>query len=286
MHSLNKLKTNFIINNMSYICEFCGLRPENCVCSADLTEPRLETELAVADNMMAIENSNIQKPYGLLDAPSASKFFSLLSELEKQEEDIELGPQPKFMRQTNAPAGINFPDEPLICDGPFPTTPIKPILEGPPIPKLERQTNMPPGMTVSDEDLKDITVELFPEDDAYLEYLKKPQSPEYLKLSERLGNVGSYEEFCDIMNKMKDLYDLETSLPTYDDELPCIEYCETCCDFSCECDKMVPCDCGALYHIDEPYGMCFECEMAYRRQDSIDQQRYPDDIPERYDSHY
>jgi hypothetical protein len=238
--------------------------------------------------MMAIENSNIQKPYGLLDAPSASEFFSLLTELEKQEEDIELGPLPKFMRQTNLLPGTCFPDEPLIYDGPFPITP---RLEGPPIPKLERQrnidfeTNFPPGMTVSNEDLNDLSVELFPEDSAYLEYLKRPQSPEYLKLSERLSNVSSYEEFCDIINKMKDLYVFETSFPTYDGVMLCIEYCETCCDFSCECDKMVPCHCGILYNINEPYGMCFNCEMAERRQDLIDRERYPDDIRERCDSH-
>jgi hypothetical protein len=249
---------------MSYICEFCGVRPENCGCCVDLTEPRLESELAVADNVMAVENSNIQKPYGLLDAPSASEFFSLLSKLEEQE-DKELGPEPKWMSQINTPElRKTFP----------------------PIPKLERQTNMPARMVVSNEDLNDLSVKLFPEDEAYLEYLKKPQSPEYLKLSERLGNVGSYQEFCDIMNKMKELYDLETSLSTYDhDELPCIEYCETCCDFSCKCDKMVPCECGALYHIDEPYQMCCNCEMAERKQESIDRQRYPDDIRERYDSH-
>ena len=89
---------------MSYICEFCGFRPECCACSVDLTEPRLETELAVADNVMAVENSSILRPYGLLNAPSASDFFSLLVELErKEEEDFEIGPPPKCMRQTNMP---------------------------------------------------------------------------------------------------------------------------------------------------------------------------------------
>ena len=214
---------------MSYICDFCCLRPDNCGCSVDLTEPRLESELVVADNIMAVENPVIQKSYGLLDAPSPADFFSLLVELEEQEkEDFELGPLPKFMRQPNN----QEQDEPLICDGPMPSTPPKLKLEIPSIPKLERQTNMPPGIQI--EDLKDLNVELFPEED---------------------------------------------------DELPNIEYCENCSDFSCECDKMVPCDCGKMYHIDEPYGMCFDCEMDYRRQDSIDQANYPDDIRERYDSH-
>jgi len=219
------------MNNMSYICEFCGLRPESCACSVDVTEPRLETELTVVDNIMAVEN---QKPYGLLDAPSASAFFSLLVELESQEQDVELGPLPKFMRDTNMPPGINFPDEPLICDGPILTTPIKLKLTSLPIPKLERQTNMPPGISFSDEDLQEITIDLFPQED---------------------------------------------------DELSAIDYCETCCNFLCECDKMVSCQCGVLYHMDEPYKMCFTCEMAKRRQESIDQELYPDDIRERYDSH-
>jgi len=244
---------------MSNICEFCNMIPESCVCSADLTEPRLETELDVADNIMAIENSNIQKPYGFDDVPSVSTFFSLLDQIEEQ----ELGPEPKWMRHNNTPE-LNH--------------------VFPPIPKLERQTNMPAEMKISHEDLEDLAVDLFPEEEAHFQYLKGPHSREYLRLSENLFNSDSYEKFCSTLVEMKDLYDVETSVPT-DYGLPCIEYCDTCCDFSCECDKMVPCVCGALYHIDEPYQMCGNCEMAERRQDSIDQQRYPDDIRERYDSH-
>lgn len=280
MHTFrNKLKTNFIMNNMSYICEFCASRPECCACSVDLTEPRLETELAVADNIMAVENP---KPYGLLNAPSASAFFSLLVELEDQENQLDLGPLPQLTRHNN-----NTPEqeESLICDGPIQTTPIKLINLTPPIPKLERQTNMPPGIQIEDKDLQELAVELFPEDEAYLEYLKQPHSPEYLKLSDNLNNAESYSEFCSTLVEMKDLYEAETSLLKEYDELPNIEYCETCCNFLCDCDKMFPCDCGALYHIDEPYGMCIECEMAYRRQESIDQELYPDDIRERYDSY-
>ena len=218
---------------------------------------------------MAVENSNIQKPYGLLDAPSASDFFSLLNQLEQQE-DKELGPEPKWMRHNNTPE-LNH--------------------VFPPIPKLERQTNMPQEMKISHEDLEDLSVNLFPEEEAHFQYLKGPHSREYLRLSDELFNAGSYEKFCSTLIEMKDLYDVEAPLPTdplptdHDSELPCIEYCETCCDFSCECDKMVSCVCGDLYHIDEPYQMCGNCEMAERRQDSIDQERYPDDIRERYDSH-
>jgi len=271
---------------MSYICEFCGFRPECCACSVDLTEPRLENELAVADNVMAVENSSIQRPYSLLNAPSPSDFFSLLVELERQEEeDLEIGPPPKFMRQTNMPPGTIFPDEQLICDGHMPQTPIKLNLNEPSIPKLERQTNMPPGIQIEDDNLQDLAVELFPEDEDYIDYLKKPHSPEYLKLSEKLSNASSYSEFSSTLVEMKELYETETSLSKEDDELPNIEYCDDCCNFSCECYKMVPCDCGKMYHIDEPYGMCFDCEMAYRRQDLIDQELYPDDIRERYDIH-
>jgi hypothetical protein len=232
---------------MSYICEFCGLRPESCACSVDLTEPRLDSELAVSDNMMAVENSDIQKPYGLLDAPSLSDFFSLLVELET---DAELGPLPKWTSQKN-------------------------------ISKLERKTNMPEEIIFSHDDLQEVNVELFPKEEAHLQYLKKPQSPEYLELSNKLSSAESYQEFCSTLLEMKKLYDDETSL-LKEDELPIIEYCETCCDFSCECDKMITCHCGALYHIDEPYQMCYNCEMAERKQDLIDQERYPDDIPDRY----
>jgi hypothetical protein len=224
---LNRLKNNKPIIDMSYICENCVLRPENCICSSDITEPRLELELSVADNIMAVENS---KPYGLLNAPSPSSFFSLLLELEEQENKLDLGTLPELTRHNN-----NIPehDEPLICDGPMLTTPIKSINLTPPIPKLERHANISQEIQIEDKDLQDLVVELFPEED-------------------------------------------EIQYPLY---------CETCSDFYCECDKMVPCDCGALYHINEPYGMCAECEMAYRRQDSIDQELYPDDIRERYNSY-
>jgi hypothetical protein len=262
---------------MSYICEFCGLRPECCACSVDLTEPRLVPELALADNIMAVENP---RPYGLLNAPSASAFFSLLVELEEEEkdEDFELGPSPKWMRQRSNQVLVEE-DEPMI------TTPIKADQSVPSIPKLERQTNMPEGIQIEDDDLQDLAIDLFPQDQDVIEYLKQPHSPEYLRLSDKLNNAESYSEFCSTLAEMKHLYEAETSLLKEDDELPNIDYCENCCDFLCECDKMVTCECGKMYHIDEPFGMCFDCEMDYRRQFSIDQANYPDDIRERYDSH-
>jgi len=100
---------------MSYICEFCGLRPENCGCS-------IESEL---------ENHVLQRPYGLIDAPSPSAFFSLLVEMESETNcdstpiiTNNLLPIPKLERQSNRPseqdleniAGHSFPEEPLIFD--------------------------------------------------------------------------------------------------------------------------------------------------------------------------
>lgn len=72
---------------MSYICELCGVRPENCACPV------------------------IQRPYGLIDAPSASAFFSLLVELESQETyDIP---------QLERPTELCLSEEQLITDDDF-----------------------------------------------------------------------------------------------------------------------------------------------------------------------
>jgi hypothetical protein len=137
---------------------------------------------------------------------------------------------------------------------------------------------MPAGIHLPDID---IAVELFPEEEAVLEYLKHPQSSEYLELSNKLNDAASYEAFCSTLVEMKELYDIETAVIKEEEiVVPFLEYCETCYNFSCDC--MVPCECGTLYHIDEPYGMCFNCETAERRQDLIDQDLYPDDIPDRY----
>lgn len=92
---------------MSYICEFCGLRPENCGCS-------IESEL---------EKPVIQRPYGLIDAPSPGAFFSLLVEMESE-----------------------YDSTPIIANNLLP------------IPKLERQTNRP-----SEQDLQHLDCDLFPE---------------------------------------------------------------------------------------------------------------------------
>jgi hypothetical protein len=165
-------------------------------------------ELIIADNIMAVENTN---------PLSASAFFSLLGELENH---LDL---PQLKRESNNPSlwgtEIVEPDRysPLICDGPIPL-------------KLNLgQKNIPEEINF---DLQDIAIKLFPEEE--------------------------------------------------EEEEDHIQYCKTCGDYLCECDKMVHCQCGNLYHIAEPYQMCFNCEMAERRQDLIDQELYPDDIPDRY----
>jgi len=89
---------------MSYICEFCGIRPENCTCS-----------LKAIDDMIKAKAVEKHLSYGLLDAPSASAFFSLLVDLEKEEiydnpfSGVSIGINstslsiPKLERQTNGP---------------------------------------------------------------------------------------------------------------------------------------------------------------------------------------
>lgn len=86
-----------------------------------------------------------------------------------------------------------------------------------------------------------------------------------------------------------------------------IEFCETCKDFTCVCDqifsqcptlhcknryniyeaeecedclcsKISVCYCGNKFSIYEKYGMCFDCEMKERKQESIDRILYPDDV--------
>lgn len=88
---------------MSY-CEFCSNISNECVCPIDLIEPRLETELTIADNVMAAENPVIQRTHGLLDS------FSRFEEIENIEE-------------YKTPKSIIVTDE-LLC-----------------IPRLERKTN-------------------------------------------------------------------------------------------------------------------------------------------------
>lgn len=69
-----------------------------------------------------------------------------------------------------------------------------------PLPKFTREERIPKKEDDEDE-----------EDDKILAYLKKPHSAEYLALSEKLSNAGTYEEFCSTLVEMKDLYDCETS---------------------------------------------------------------------------
>jgi hypothetical protein len=111
---------------------------------------------------------------------------------------------------------------------------------------------------------------------------------------------------CECFNKPYELLDVPSDDNSTKDnvQVPLIEFCETCKDFACNCflkcptpdcennyniyedvecyeclsDKISICECGKEFHIDEPYGMCLECEMKERRQESIDKIQYPDDV--------
>jgi hypothetical protein len=206
-------------------------------------------ESANVNSITAVENP---KPYGLFDAPSASTFFSLLLELEK-EEDLEIGPVPKFARQSNNPAlwrndGLDYVpphnNEPLICDVKLSSQVIYP-----PIPKLERQTNMPLGIN-----LPDIDLDLF--------------------------------SGCQC-GKMYNIYDSDECADCLSKNNPMWPYGKTYEGDECMINKVEQCECGKSYYLDESYrGMCFDCEIIEREQDLIDQILHPDDIPDiyRYDS--
>jgi hypothetical protein len=67
------------------LCKICLKNIENCQCPIDITEPRLEVELAIADNIMAVGNPSIQQSCEIIDAKSPSDSFSLLMEMEERE---------------------------------------------------------------------------------------------------------------------------------------------------------------------------------------------------------
>ena len=186
------------------------------------------------------QNNKNQKPYGLIDAPSASEFFSLLGELEKEEEDNK-EPEPGF----------------------------------------------------------------FYEEDTILDYLKNSQSQDYINLSHQLNNSESYSDFCRIINEMKELVDKEISQAKK--EPPLYYCCSTCQELECMCHQLFAkcpmthctnqysiydaekcedclrsevtiCYCGNQFPTNQPYGMCADCEILDRQQESIDQIRYPDDV--------
>ena len=223
---------------MSYICDFCCLRPDNCGCSVDLTEPRLESELVVADNIMAVENPVIQKSYGLLDAPSPADFFSLLTKLEEEE---------KYDTPPLTPRnGINLP----------------------PPPKLERQTNLPPVHSLSEENLKALATELFPEEPLSHDVDLSDIDSQYCE--------NCYGFVCDCEEKYKleenkcispdqlarEAYEMARDCGTY-------EYYKFSLDFP---DELIKCpSCEEMIDSNEPYGMCYDCFMA-------EQRLYPDDI--------
>ena len=116
---------------MSY-CEFCLKNLNECACPMDLTEPRLETELAVADNIMASENPHDESS-NKKRVPSPNDSFSLLKEIEN-------------VQDYKTPMPINIIDEALH------------------IPKLERKTNKPEDLCIKEQDLNEVKMELFPEE--------------------------------------------------------------------------------------------------------------------------
>jgi len=215
---------------MSYICEFCCLRPENCGCSIDLTEPRLESELVATDNIMAVENNVIQKP---------DNFFSLLIKIEEDERKYDTPPS------TPAPTHV---------------------IKLPPPPKMERQTNRPLDLCVSDQHLKELNLELFPDEDLSdidSQYCEKCYGficdCDQSKLLEENEGV-SPDQFS------REYYETTRDCGNYD-------YYQFCRDFiKDDYDKLIKCPtCEKMIDPNEQNGICYDC--------FVDEQRlYPDDI--------
>jgi hypothetical protein len=165
------------------------------------------------------QNLNNKMSYGLFDAPSASAFFSLLEELEKDLANPE-------------------PD-----------------------------------------------VKLFFPETAPMEYLNKLKSTDYCDFSGTSVDKDLSEEKNETANTCCD--------DCQEEECICHQIFSTCPSEGCknkyniyeaqECEECVRskisiCYCGNNFHIDEPYGMCGDCEMIERQQESIDKMLYPDDI--------
>lgn len=230
---------------MSYICEFCGIRPENCACSVDLTEPRLETELAVADNIMAVENPVIQRSYGLLDAPSASAFFSLLVEMESESKHdiqpstptstINLPPPPKLLRQTNRPQELLLTEEPLIPDGDFSEFAIQSCQ----------------------------TCQEFGCDCQRTLFCWTPECGNMVVNGMCYDCIMAHHNQKDQL--AREAYEMARECGTYD-------YDRFARDFSDEADELIKCPtCEEMIYPDDQNGMCYACFMA-------EQRLYPDDI--------
>jgi hypothetical protein len=241
-----------------------------------------------ANNITVVENL---KPYGLFDAPSSSAFFSLLVELEKkEEEDFEIGPLPKFVRQSNNPAlwrndGLDYVpprvNEPLICDVDLSSNAI-----WPPIPKLERQTNMPDGINLP-------VIDLFSEE----EHMADDEI--VVPFIECCEICKQFDCVCDLIfsecqcGKMYNIYESDECDDCLGDKTALCHCGKTYNIYesdeckSCLLNKTDQCECGKTYYLDESYrGMCFDCEILEREQDLIDQILHLDDIPDiyRYDS--
>ena len=196
---------------MSYICEFCGLRPENCGCS----------------NESELEKPVIQRPYGLIDAPSPADFFSLLVEMESES---------KYDTPPSTPKnGINLL----------------------PPPKLERQTNRP-----SEQDLQQLEGDLFPE----VQLIADADLSEFeIETNHYCETCLDFICDCERTQEDKDqlareAYEIARDCGTY-------EYDRFCRDFPDEIyDELIKCPtCEEMIDPNDQNGMCYSCFTAEQR---------------------
>lgn len=94
---------------MSY-CEFCSNMSNKCACSIDLTEPRLEAELAVADNIMAAENPHIENSVSLLKEIENIEDYKTPKPINIIDETLYI---PKLERKTNKPEELCIREQDL-----------------------------------------------------------------------------------------------------------------------------------------------------------------------------
>lgn len=225
-------------------CQFCFKNSENCKCPIDILEPRLESELAIADNIMAVENTSLQQSYKIIDTSvSPTDSFSLLMEIERVEEY---------------------------------KTPIKNnVSNDNSLPTLQRQFTNINLNKVTEEDIKNIKVKLFTEeipDEIRLPVLDRQCAIQFIQddAKEPLITDAHFSQFINDDNN--DEFIFET-----------IEICEDCKEFVCICEYFVKCtmpNCNNNYYInysDSSYNMCHSCEMEERRQELIHINNCPHD---------
>jgi hypothetical protein len=226
-------------------CKFCLKNIENCQCPIDITEPRLEAELAIADNIMAVENTSLRQSCDIIHTTaSPTDSFSLLIEMERIE---EYG------------------------------TPIKNnVSNDNSLPTLKRQfTNINLDKATEDEDeadIKNIAVKLFTEEEIRLPVLERQHAIQFIEddNKEPLITDADFSQFINDDNH--DEFIFET-----------IDVCEDCKEFVCICANLVKCNmpnCNNYYdfnYSDSSYNMCHSCEMEERRQELIHLNNCPHD---------